>query len=143
MQCFQIRLRLFPAVLAVGVALPALAAEPFGVWTTSDGESRMKISACGADKLCGNLVGFSEPNDANGPKRDAANADPALRQRPLMGVPVLLGLTRKGELWQGKMYNPEDGKTYDGSFSLKSPTTAEIRGCVAAIFCQSEKFVRQ
>ena len=134
------------ALLLCGLFMPALAAqvaEPFGLWATADGESRIKIAACGAGKLCGTLVGLSEPNDANGPKRDSSNADPALRQRPMIGIQLLLGLERKGDIWKGKMYNPEDGKIYDGSFALTGPDTAAIQGCVAFVLCQSEVLLRQ
>lgn len=146
MQYFQIRFRFFPAILAFGLACPALAAqaaEPYGIWATKGDESHIKIAPCGAGKLCGTLVAMREPNDANGPKRDSSNADAVLRQRTMIGLPLLLGLERKGDKWQGKMYNPEDGKTYDGSFALTGPDTAAIQGCVAYILCQSEVLVRK
>ena len=130
------------ALLLAGTA-PARAAEPFGLWATEDGESKIKITPCG-QKLCGTLAWLKEPNDAAGkPLLDANNTSPALRSRPLLGVPLLQGLTRDGESWKGKIYNPEDGKTYDGSLTLSGAGKAELKGCVAVVFCQSDVLVRQ
>ena len=131
------------AALSILASAPAHALDASGVWMTEDGESKIKIAPCGP-KLCGTLVWLSAPNDANGqPLKDAKNADARLRGRPMIGVQLLLGLTQEGERWTGKIYNPEDGKTYDGSFGLTADGKAEIKGCVAAIFCQSDVLVRQ
>lgn len=133
-------------VLAVFAALslsPARAADAAGLWQTQDGESQIRITPCGP-KLCGTLVWLKQPGGEDGaPKRDSANADAALRNRPLIGVPLLAGLAKAGEGWKGKIYNPDDGKTYDGSVALTAAGTLEIKGCVAAIFCQTETLTRQ
>ena len=133
-------------VLAIFAALslaPALAAEPAGLWRTQDGESMIRIAPCGT-KLCGTLAWLKDPAGEDGaPRRDSANADAALRNRPLIGVPLMAGLAKAGEIWSGKIYNPDDGKTYDGSVALTAAGTLEIKGCVAAIFCQTETLTRQ
>ena len=130
------------ALLLAGTA-PARAAEPFGLWATGDGESKIKITPCG-QKLCGTLAWLKEPNDPAGkPLLDANNTSAALRTRPLLGVPLLQGLAREGDTWKGKIYNPEDGKTYEGSLTLSGPDRAELKGCVAVVFCQSDVLVRQ
>lgn len=130
------------ALLLAGAA-PARAAEPYGLWATEDGESKIKIAPCGP-KLCGTLAWLKDPNDAAGkPLLDASNTSTALRTRPLLGVPLLQGLTREGNIWKGKIYNPEDGKTYDGTLALTSDGRAELKGCVAVVFCQSDVLLRQ
>lgn len=120
----------------------ALAAGPEGLWTASDGESQIRITSCGA-KLCGALAWLKDANDSSGlPLRDMKNIDPALRARPLAGLPLLLGLARAGADWRGPIYNPEDGKTYEATLTLVDADKLQIRGCVAAIFCQTEVFAR-
>ena len=59
--------KLYFALLAMLLAgtVPARAAEPFGLWATEDGESKIKITPCGP-KLCGTLAWLKEPNDAAG-----------------------------------------------------------------------------
>ena len=140
-------MRLWLACLFIASLLclpkPALAADPAGLWLTQDGESKLRIAPCG-NKLCGTLAWLKVPSDSKGqPLLDASNPDPAQRARPLLGVQILLGLAPAGEGWKGKFYNPEDGKTYDGSFVLSGSGKAEINACIAVVLCQTEVLVRQ
>ena len=120
----------------------ALAAEPTGVWTAAEGKSRVKISKCGAN-LCGSVVWLREPNDEAGkPKLDIHNADAGARGRPILGVPVLLSMAPEGDLWRGRIYNAEDGKTYSATFKLSGDAQATVQGCVAAVFCKTQTWTR-
>jgi uncharacterized protein (DUF2147 family) len=121
----------------------ALAADPLGTWYTEGGDSQVRISKCGG-ALCGSLVWLKEPKDADGqPKTDRENADPAKRNRPLLGVQIVLGMKPSGtpEEWDGKVYNAKDGKTYTGSFTLTGANTAVLKGCVM-VFCKSQTWTR-
>jgi len=137
-----------PALAAAGIALsfsaPARAADPLGTWYTGDKESQVKITNCGG-ALCGNLTWLKEPNDpATGrPKTDKNNADAAKQSRPLLGVPIVLGMKPSGtaDQWSGQVYNASDGKTYSGSFTMTGPDTAELKGCVL-IICKSQTWTR-
>ena len=41
------------------------------------------------------------------------NPNPALRNKSMVGVPILLGMKPVGDdRWEGNVYNPRDGKTY-------------------------------
>ena len=135
--------RLPAAALALLLtAAAALAADPAGLWQTQDGDSRIRIAPCGA-ALCGTLAWLREPADAQGrPKLDAANGDPALRGRPLAGIPLISGMVRDGAGWRGKVYNPEDGKTYDATLALKDASTLLLQGCLAVVLCQTETLTR-
>lgn len=131
------------AIFALIGTARVLAAEPTGLWLTGDGESKIRITACGT-KLCGMLAWLKAPNDAAGqPLRDDNNSDPALRARPMLGLPLFQGLSRSADQWTGKIYNPEDGKMYDSTLVVTGPDTAEIQGCVAVVLCQTEKLTRQ
>lgn len=93
---------------------------------------RFEIAPCG-DLLCGKLVWFRWPNDAQGqPLNDLKNPDPALRGRPLLGLTVLSGLRPVGEgKWEnGIIYNPDDGKTYHAQASFKDNDTLRVRAYV-------------
>ncbi len=130
------------AIAGLIVITGAQAAEPYGDWLTADRESRIRISKCGGN-LCGSLAWLSEPNDENGhPKRDIYNPDDILRGRPVMGIPILLGLKRDGDHWVGKIYNPENGKTYDASFRQLADKSVEVEGCVGFIFCEKQIWTR-
>jgi uncharacterized protein (DUF2147 family) len=120
----------------------AAAAEPYGNWLTVERDSRIKITRCGSS-LCGTLAWLSEPNDENGkPKQDIYNPDDTLRGRPVMGIPILLGLRRDGDHWAGKIYNPENGKTYDVRLRQLNDTSLELEGCVGLIFCEKQIWTR-
>lgn len=121
----------------------AYAADPFGTWYTEGKDSQVRIAKCGS-ALCGTLVWLKEPNDADGrPKTDSENADPSKRNRPLLGVQIVLGLKPSGtpDEWDGKVYNAKDGKTYTGSFTMMGANTAELKGCVM-VFCKSQTWTR-
>lgn len=140
------RYRFIAAALAFGAlaasAATALAADPTGVWTAAEGKSRVRVTKCGAS-LCGSVVWLREPNDETGkPKLDIHNADAGARGRPIIGVPVLLAMAPEGDLWRGRIYNAEDGKTYSATFKLSGDSQAQVQGCVAAVFCKTQTWTR-
>lgn len=114
-------------------------ADPSGVWITGDGRSHISVRACGSN-YCGTVVRLAEPYEADGqPKRDTENPDPAKRNRPLIGMRILHDMVPVADeqRWQGQIYNPEDGKHYDGSIAIKG-NQLEVEGCVFMIVCQSQ-----
>ena len=121
----------------------AFAADPLGTWYTEGKDSQVRISKCGS-ALCGALVWLKEPKDANGrPKTDRENADASKRNRPLLGVQIVLGMKPSStpDEWDGKVYNAKDGKTYTGSFTMTGANTAVLKGCVM-VFCKSQTWTR-
>ena len=105
---------------------------PVGVWLHANERIKIKIVPCG-DRLCGNIVWFKWPNDAQGlPLVDLKNANPALRTRPLLGLPVLYGLRRTGKnLWEdGYVYNPDDGENYRANMTIQTDGSLRIRAYV-------------
>lgn len=102
---------------------------PVGVWLHANGRIKVEIALCG-DRLCGKIVWFRWPNDAQGlPLVDLRNPDPALRARPLMGLTVLEGLRRTDErTWgDGKIYNPDDGRDYRALMSIQDDGALRVR----------------
>jgi uncharacterized protein (DUF2147 family) len=105
---------------------------PVGVWLHANGRIWIEIAPCG-DRLCGKLVWFKWPNDAQGlPLVDLKNANPALRSRPLLGLTILQGLRRTGEgTWEeGRIYNPDDGVDYRALVSIAGDGTLRVRAYV-------------
>ncbi len=69
---------------------------------------------------------------AGQPLVDRENPDPALRERPVLGLPVLQGLQFSGDSWQGgTIYSVRSGKTYRVRLKLPRPGTLEVRGYLA------------
>jgi uncharacterized protein (DUF2147 family) len=138
-------LLIMAAMLAPATIATARAAEPMGTWFTADRESQVRITNCGG-ALCGSLVWLKQPTDpATGrPKTDKNNADASKRNRPLLGEQIVLCMRPSGpNAWSGSVYNAEDGKTYDGSFTLISATSAALKGCVlGGLICKSQTWTR-
>ncbi len=124
---------------------PALASDLTGVWLTAKGESEIEIAPCG-DVFCGKILQILKPhNGQEGPSTDVNNPDPALRSQPILGLTILTGLKSAGDAneWKGSVYNPDDGKNYDVTLTLKHDgDVLNVEGCLAYILCDSQKWTR-
>jgi len=129
-------------LLALSSAAYAAPAE--GTWLSQDGATKVRLSDCGG-KLCGTVVWLHEPidRDTGKPKTDKLNPDPAKRARPMIGLQVAGGLAPDGpDKWSGRIYNADDGKTYQASFQVQSERTAKVQGCVLSVLCKSHTWTR-
>lgn len=133
---------LAPAALFM-LAVAARAETPEGLWYTDS--SHVEIYACG-DLLCGRIQALDEPTDEEGkPKTDGNNPDPALRERPIIGMDLISGFSRKSEtVWDGgTIYDPRDGKTYQCRMTLQKDGTLKVRGYVGlALFGKTVVWTR-
>lgn len=91
-----------------------------GVWATQGHGAHVRLSACAEDagKLCGDLVWSWDSKIAAGP--------------------LLAGFVWDGTKWRdGRLENPEDGRTYRGSIAPQADGSLNLKGC-ALVFCKSE-----
>ena len=92
--------------------LPASSeSDPSGVWLTQAGDARVQVSRCGAG-ICGRIVWLRDPIDprTGQPQVDDKNPNPALQQRPIVGLSILIGMRPSGPAkWSGQIYNADDG----------------------------------
>src|SRR6188768_2917488 len=98
------------AILAAPPARAQGAGEATGVWLTQAGDARVRISKCGGG-ICGVIVGLKQPIDpATGkPQVDDKNPNPALRKRPIIGLPLFSSMRPTGPgKWSGQIYNADD-----------------------------------
>ena len=141
-----LRAATFGTLLAAALLAPASAAEITGNWLTEEGKATAAIADCGG-ALCGTIVALKEPNDpATGqPKTDKNNADASKRNRPMIGVQIVLKMTpSSAEQWKGQVYNAEDGKTYTGSLTLQGANAVKLQGCIlGGIICKSSTWTRK
>ena len=128
------------SIIFVALALIAAAPNaawsktPVGKWATKGGKSHVAIAPCG-DKLCGRIVWLKNPNTDEGkPKIDKNNPNSMKQARPILGLQILHGFEKdedEANVWRsGRIYNPEDGKTYRCTLTLRSDGTLRVRGYI-------------
>ena len=125
------------------IAAPAFAADAVqGEWLTETKAAKVRIGPCPSDKrrMCGAVSWMR----ANGDAKDARNPDPALKSRPLMGMPVLWGLRQAGPgRWTGgKIYAANAGKTYDAALSVAADGTLKVEACLLSLACRTQTWRR-
>lgn len=135
------------ALLALpGVALSAAPNDPSGIWLTEDGRARIRIEKCGPQNAnaCGYVIWLKTPlNDKGAPRLDFKNPDPKKQARPSLGHQLVMGLKPNADArYEGKIYNSEEGKSYDVTIWTEQPTELSVRGCMLAILCGSQTWTR-
>lgn len=130
------------AAFMVGVgffAVECRAAPPLdivGTWFTEDGEGGIEILNCGNER-CGRIVWMKNPVDKNGrPLTDRNNPDPALRARAICGLTIITGLKpQEDDSWgRGRVYNPDEGRSYDVEIRRTAPDVLNVTGYLALRF---------
>ena len=124
-------------MILILMAGPTQAAEPTGDWIVKDGSARIRIDNC-AGKLWG-VVAWEQ-----NPGTDTENPDPTKRARPILGIPILLGMTSiQPNKWEGEIYNAQNGKIYSANISLPNDNTLKLEGCMlGGLFCGGENWTR-
>ncbi len=128
-------------LIPAGAALAQPAApSPTGEWLVKDGTADIRIVDCG-----GAMWGVIASTKGGGTNTDTDknNPDPALRNRPVMGLPILINMRPSEGRWEGQVYNAENGKTYEANISLVSQDVLQIEGCVLGFLCGGENWTRQ
>ena len=125
------------AILALTTA-GALAAEAsvVGDWLVKEGYGHIRIDNCGG-KMWG-IVAWEKT-----PGFDNENPDPAKKGRPLLGTPVLMGLSPAKEpgKWTGEIYNSQNGKLYSDHQS-RGREHARSRGLPRWPLCLTQQWTR-
>jgi len=138
------------AILALsalaGSAQAATPADPSGTYLTEDGRARVRLEKCGTagDRLCGYVVWLKVPlNDKGEPRIDFKNPDPKKQARPSLGHQLIMGLKPNADAhYEGKIYNSEDGKSYDVTIWTDAPGELTVRGCLIAFLCKSQTWTK-
>lgn len=117
---FRLRSTLAALLFLAGAAAARAADDPadaiVGVWRTEQGEGKISISRCGA-KYCGKLVWLRPSKELPDPSQltDHKNPDPAKRDRKVLGLTILRGLTyvaADGVYDGGRIYDNTRGESF-------------------------------
>jgi len=131
-------------IVCAVVASDALAsdlADLTGRWRDTRYGALVDISDCGNGTPCGWLT-WVDARLTEGQTQDVRNRDPLLRTRALVGLPVLWNFASSPEGWrEGRLYNPDDGKTFRAHLRLLSASELRVTGCMG-LLCLSEVWTR-
>ena len=103
----------------------------FGEWWTPGFNARVLIYECGND-ACGKITWLWEETP-----QDIAD------KQPLIGRAIFSGLKwlAPNKWGDGRIYNPEDGRSYASNIALLTTNTLEVNGCVM-LFCKRQVWRR-
>jgi len=128
-----------PALHAQGSQPSSEADAIVGLWATEDEEAHVEIAREG-DTYAGKIVWLEEPiyppDDERGmggqKKVDRNNPDESLHRRPILGLEMMNGFEHAGDgLWKGgKIYDPDNGKTYKCKLTLQEDGSLGVRGYI-------------
>ncbi len=122
-----------------------------GVWTVTDGKSRIEIQKTDKGTFEGRIVWLKDPAylagdaEAGVLRHDRKNPDASLRGRAIMGLVIMKGFKFDGrQKWSGgTIYDPKQGKTYKGTMSLADAQTLDMRGFIGvSLLGRTEKWKR-
>ena len=136
-------LRMMLGILSAVVFSNAIGAETIeGEWVTQGYTARVHIMPCAQtlEKLCGRIDWLWEAIDENGKSRvDSNNPTTARRSDPLVGLSILRNFKgdRSNHWSDGTIYDPESGRTYKSTLTLRDSTTLEVNGCVLFV-CRTQ-----
>jgi uncharacterized protein (DUF2147 family) len=100
-------------VAAAPVAAPAT---PLGVWATEENKGTVRIEPCG-ENLCGVAAKTGEK--------------------------ILINMRPSEAKWTGRIHDPDSGRTYDSSMTMKGPNILRVQGCAfGGMFCGGQTWTR-
>lgn len=127
----------YPILAVAALSTAAQAAAPIsGRWVTPSKDGVVEIYACG-NAMCGKLAQFLKAPPGGNAQKDVNNPNPALRNRPLLGINLLSGFKADGNEWKGHIYDPRNGNTYRSVVYKGKSGNLVVKGCVGPL-CRSQ-----
>ncbi|UZD23180.1 DUF2147 domain-containing protein [Algoriphagus halophytocola] len=100
----------------------------YGAWYNTEETAQIEIMES-KGTLLGKIVWLKNEDPEQEVFLDVVNRDSSLRDRPLMGLTILEGLSYHKGVWKGgKIYDPESGLTYSCELQLMKKDLLEVRG---------------
>jgi uncharacterized protein (DUF2147 family) len=131
---------LFPTLglLFVPLFLYAQANKIEGTWYNDKKSSTILITKGSDGKYQGKINWLEEPMENGKPKVDDQNPDTKLQNRPILGLVIVKNFKYDSEKkrWvEGRIYDPDNGKTYDcyAWFEDGNTNQLQLKGYVAGI----------
>lgn len=102
-----------------------------GVWLTAGKEpAKIQVYKSG-DKYYGKIIWLKYPEKNGKPRTDIKNPDKNKQTRSVIGLVILQHFKFDDDEWtDGDIYDPESGKTYSCTLSLKEKNILKVRGYI-------------
>jgi len=113
-----------------------------GTWINSAGDGIIEITLS-QNEFTGIIINSAD--DKREDRKDINNPESKLRNRPLLGVTIISGLSyAQDNLWSGgTIYDPNNGKTYNCKLSLNNDGSLNVRGYAGiSLFGRTELWKR-
>jgi uncharacterized protein (DUF2147 family) len=114
-----------PAVVASTSPAPAIKNDtapaaapttPVGIWSTEENKGRVRVEPCG-ENLCGYAVNSGEK--------------------------ILINMKPSDSKWTGRIHDPDSGRNYDSTITMKGPNALRVQGCAfGGLFCGGQTWSR-
>jgi uncharacterized protein (DUF2147 family) len=105
-----------PAASAAPVASTAASTTPVGIWNTEENKGRVRVEPCGA-----NLCGYADNT----------------------GEKILINMKPSDTKWTGRIHDPDSGRNYDSTITMKGPNALRVQGCAfGGLFCGGQTWTR-
>jgi uncharacterized protein (DUF2147 family) len=114
-----------PAVVASTSPAPAIKNDtapaaapttPVGIWSTEENKGRVRVEPCG-ENLCGYAVNSGEK--------------------------ILINMKPSDNKWTGRIHDPDSGRNYDSTITMKGPNALRVQGCAfGGLFCGGQTWSR-
>ena len=111
-----------------------------GYWATSNLTSIVEITVCD-DALCAEIAWLWDVSVAGRKMLDENNPQKSKQNNSLIGRQLFSRFSKDGDGWQGRIYNPEDGRTYRASVTARSRNALRVKGCWGP-FCITQTWRR-
>ncbi len=119
-------------------ARPVMASSVYGLWYPPGKDSKINIADCGDGTPCGTIVWIKTESGNSDTVLDSNNPDPALRDRPMVGLIMVKGFKESKKGWKkGRIYDPGSGKSYRSVMHAMDDGTLKVKGCIGPI-CQAQ-----
>ncbi len=118
----------------------------FGRWITIDDETGNKKGIVEIfeenGKVYGRIIEILEPEHR---KRKCNNCEGVNKDKPILGLTIIKGLTKKGDTYDGgEITDPKNGKTYRCKITMDGKDKLIVRGYLGiSLFGRSQVWIRQ
>lgn len=117
------------SLLLAGVSVQSYGqSEISGYWRAGESKTIVAFAEIEKEVYQGTVAWLEKPTDKKGePHKDGKNPDKSLRNRHILGLPMVERLDYKNGSWTGQLYSPKNGKTVNATFSLEGEDKLKVK----------------